>query len=115
MASANGDQAFLICLTADTIPPLPSMQRRCIPCLEKHGTVTELWVSHAMVDPVDSGGVTPICMACTEVSMDARKEWSAMVAPEQVADLANLGLLGFADQFTTHVNRTRRWPGSPRA
>lgn len=112
---ASDNRAYLTCLTANIIPPLPSVVRRCIPCLEQHGTVTDLWVSHAMVDPVDSGGVTPICMACTEVSMDARKEWVAMVAPEQVADLANLGLLGFADQFTTHVNRTRQWPWSSRA
>lgn len=113
MASDDADRAFLICLSANTIPPLPSAVRRCVPCLEKHGTVTDLWVSHAMVGAVDNDGVTPVCEPCVVDSMASDGKWTAAVAPQQVADLTSLGLLGFADQLTTHVNRTRRWPGFP--
>lgn len=114
-ASHNEARAYLICLTANAIPPLPSVTRQCARCFDQHGTVTGVWVTHAMMARVDRGGATPICVDCAGVSMADQGKWVAMMAPEQVPELNALGLMGFADQFTTHLNRTHRWPGVPGA
>lgn len=93
----------LICSLSSQIPGTPAVVRTC------HECGTEVWVSLAMQPRVDTGELQPLCQPCAPAATDPDNQY-AMIHPDQVAELRNIGILGFAKDVVATFNQTGQWP-----
>lgn len=94
----------LACLLACYPPSQAAVQRRCGRCPEE----TLVWVSMDVLAEVDAGKLEPMCLPCMDALFRADPEAELVLTRAQTDTMTKLGLLGWADQFTTAVNRRER-------
>lgn len=93
----TANQVPLICTPIDRMAVLESPQR---PCSECSGLA---WVSPAMVDKVDNGTMRVVCVPCATPLMTSGVRME--IHKDQVGDLYDAGLLGYAAHFADTLNQ----------
>jgi len=96
---------ILVCATAEptTPPPVPSTAKLCRACM-RAGRVRMVWVSEVMLPRVLSGELQPVCLSCSYGYL-TRDDIELKLAPEQVTQLADLGVLPESVSFVDRLNR----------
>lgn len=96
------DPTILVCSPC-TQAPTPTGANR-FTC---HRCSADVWVSSSMTLHVMTGKVRPTCVRCASGVMNVVGK-EAMIHPDQVAELRELGILDFATRTVEHVNRAAR-------
>jgi hypothetical protein len=94
----------LACQLAIYPPTVPAVQRSCGRCPGQ----TLVWVSLDIVAEVDAGKLEPMCLPCMDTLFRGDPEAYVALTSAQTDLLAEMGMLGWADQFTTDINRRKR-------
>jgi hypothetical protein len=88
--------------------PVPTTLRECDRCRQA-GRDTPIRVGTAMVDKVDSGALRAVCAPCaTDLVVANSTDVEFGLAPQQAAQLVELGILGDSDWRLTQLNRAAR-------
>lgn len=66
-----------------------------------------VWVGQAMMPRILAGELQPVCLPCSYTFL-ARDDLTVTLAPEQILQLADLGVLPDAVSFVDRVNEVLR-------
>lgn len=94
----------LYCMRTTYAPGVPALERFCTVC------AWPVWVSRTMVGRVDSGEMEAVCNVCGRHVLETTERPIAELHPDQLGELAQLGILGFSRQFVANMNRGMPWP-----
>lgn len=100
------DKQYIMCMPVqgDDVMEVPSNKDICDACGK------EVWVSQTMHTFVRNGDMKPVCTDCAQglISLKSSEDGVEFaIAPEQEAELAELGILDWTKRFVDHLNSQR--------